>query len=208
MCHGGTARSFRYMLPVTSPARPASVVTPSRQPDAAPTAGPTAELPAESPAAPTGLRPVPSLPTIALVALNVAALAFGPLAPVRSVPAGAEDLTRLTGLLVALTVLGGAIALTQAGVVTRTLVSALLAGTAATAAHVAAYTVLGTAGRSPADFWSLGAAAVAGGVVALWLGRTALSRPVPSPVVLGALAVANALAAAVLGVAFLGAGGA
>lgn len=161
-------------------------------------------------------RPAPSLLTIALVSLNVAALAIGPLVLVRPVPASAEDLARLTGLVVVLTVLGAVFALTRAGVLARVVVSALLAGTAATAAHVAAYTVLGTAGRSPADFWSLGAAAVAGLVVALWLvrsilpgmpgssGRSGRSVRAPSPGVLGGLAVANGTAAAVLGAVFLG----
>jgi hypothetical protein len=178
------------MFPATSTARPASVGVPARRPVTAPVT----------------LRPAPSLPTVTLVALNVSALALGPLALVRPVPAGADDLTRLTGFLIVLTVLGGAMVLTRAGVVTRVLVSALLAGAAATAAHVAAYTLLGTAGRSPADFWSLGAAAVAGIVVALWLARTALSGRVPVPVVLGGLAAANAVAAAALGAIFLGAG--
>jgi hypothetical protein len=182
------------MLPAASPVRRSAVVMPSRRPQAGNTPAPAA------------LRPAPSLSIVALVALNVAAIAVGPLVLVRPVPAGAEDLARLTGLLAALAVLGGAIALTRAGVVSRVLVSALLAGTAATAVHVAAYTALGTAGRSPADFWSLGAAAVAGTVVAVWLGRTAVSGPASSPVVLGGLAAANAVAAAVLGAVFLGAG--
>jgi len=179
------------MLPATSPVQRAAVVTPSRLPQAGESSERTA---------------APSLQAIALVALNVAALAIGPLALVRPVPAGAEDLARLTGLLGVLAVLGGVIALTRAGVVTRVLVSALLAGTAATAVHVAAYTVLGTAGRSPADFWSLGAAAVAGTVVAVWLGRTALAGQASPWVVLGGLATANAVAAAVLGAVFLGTG--
>jgi hypothetical protein len=182
------------MLPATSPVRRAAVVMSPDRPQAGPAP------------APAGLRPAPSLSIVALVALNVAAIAVGPLVLVRPVPAGAEDLSRLTGLLVVLAVLGGVIALTRAGVVTRVLVSALLAGTAATAVHVAAYTVLGTAGRSAADFWSLGAAAVAGTVVAVWLGRTAVAGPASSPVVLGGLAAANAVAAAVLGAVFLGAG--
>jgi hypothetical protein len=143
---------------------------------------------------------------ITLLALNVAALAFGPLLLVRPVPAGAEDLARLTALLVVLAVLGGAFVLTRAGVVSRVLVSALLAGTAATAVHVAAYTMLGTAGRSLADFWSLGAATAVGTLVALWLGRTALSGPAPAPVVLGGLCLANAVAGAALGAVFLGTG--
>jgi hypothetical protein len=182
------------MLPATSPVRRSAVAMPSRRPQAG-----------ASPA-PPALHPAPSLSTLALVALNVAAMAVGPLVLVRPVPAGTEDLTRLTCLLVVLAVLGAVIALTRAGVVTRVLVSALLAGAAATAVHVAAYTVLGTAGRSAADFWSLGAAAVAGTVVAVWLGRTAVSGTASSPVVLGGLAAANAVAAAVLGAVFLGAG--
>lgn len=185
MCGQGTARSFRYMIPATSPSQPAADVGPSRQP---------------------GAGPAPAPVIITLLALNVAALAFGPLALVRPVPAGAEDLARLTGLLVVLTVLGGAFGLTRAGVVSRVLVSALLAGTAATAGHVAAYTMLGTAGRSLADFWSLGAAAAVGTLVAVWLGRTALSGPVPAPVVLGGLAMANAAAGSALGAIFLGGG--
>lgn len=179
------------MPPVTWSAQHAAVVVPSSRPAAGPIEP----------------RPAPSPLTIALVALNVAALAIGPLVLVRPVPASADDLPRLTALLVVLTVLGGAMAVTQAGVLTRVMVSALLAGTAATAVHVAAYTVLGTAGRSPADFWSLGASAMAGALVALWLARTALSGPAPSSAVMGGLAVANVVAAAVLGVVFLGAGG-
>ncbi len=178
------------MPPVTLPAQRAAVVGPSSRPAAGPSEPP----------------PAPSPLTIALVALNVAALAIGPLALVRPVPASADDLPRLTALLAVLTVLGGAIAVTRAGVLTRVLVSALLAGSSATAAHVAAYTVLGTAGRSPAEFWSLGAAALAGTLVALWLTRTLQPGPAPSSAVLGGLAVANALAAAVLGVVFLGTG--
>jgi hypothetical protein len=180
------------MLPATPPVQRSAAIMPSRLPQA----GEASER--------TALRPAPSLQAIALVALSVAALAIGPLALVRPVPAGAEDLIRLTGLLAVLAVLGGAIALTRAGVVTRVLVSALLAGTAATAVHVAAYTVLGTAGRSPADFWSLGTAAVAGTVVAVWLGVTALAGQASSWGVLGALAAANTVAAAVLGAVFLG----
>lgn len=198
MCGQGTARSFRYMIPATSPSQPAADVGPSRQPGA----GPAPEAPAALGAA----EPAPAPVSITLLALNVAALAFGPLALVRPVPAGAEDLARLTGLLVVLTVLGGAFGLTRAGVVARVLVSALLAGTAATAGHVAAYTMLGTAGRSLADFWSLGAAAAVGTLVAVWLGRTALSGPVPAPVVLGGLAMANAAAGSALGAIFLGGG--
>lgn len=143
---------------------------------------------------------------LALAAVNLAALAVGPLAFVRPVPAGAEDLARLTALLAVLAVLGAAFMLTRAGITARVLVSALLAGTAATAAHLAAYTVLGTAGRSAADFWSLGAAALAGAVVALGLARSALAGPAPAPAVLGGLAVANTVAGAALGAVFLGAG--
>jgi hypothetical protein len=186
------------MLPATSPARPAAGVGPSHlAADEAAGADPEALNAPKSAPTPVG---------VTLLALNIAALCFGPLVLVRPVPAGAEDLARLTGLLVVLAVLGAAFVLTRAGVVSRVLVSALLAGAAATAVHVAAYTVLGTAGRSPAGFWSLGAATVVGTGVALWLGRTALSGPAPVPVVLGGLAVANAVAAAALGAVFLGAG--